>query len=140
MDMDTKTSYWIVLFTAFFVAAGVMLNAYRELNRMDYLSVTPPPSLPQSSETQEAKIELDFNNGKRRLFVGELATAYRLPVAIRAVAEEGRFTYQIEDGKIRELAGVRGEWKIYRNGEPVGEAVELLVIKNGDHYVFKAEP
>lgn len=137
--MDTKTSYWIVLFTAFFVAAGVMLNANRELNRLDGFSVTPPPSLPQSSETQEAKIELDFNNGKRRLFVGELATAYRLPVALRAVAREGDFTYKIEGGEIKELAGVKGEWKIYKNGKSTNESIDLLTIKSGDHYVLRIE-
>lgn len=140
MNVDTKTSYWIVLFTAFFVAAGVMLNANRELNRLDGFSVTPPPSLPQSSGAQEAKVEIDFNNGTKRMFVAELATIYRLSVALSSVAEAGGFTYRIKNGKLEELAGVTGEWKIYRNGEPVEQSVELLTIKNGDHYVFRAEP
>lgn len=117
-----------------------MLNANRELNRLDEFSVTPPPSLPQSSGTQEAKVEIDFNNGTKRMFAAKLATIYRLSVAINSVAEAGGFTYRIKNGKIEEFAGVTGEWKIYRNGEPVEQSVELLTIKNGDHYVFRAEP
>lgn len=141
MNIDTKTSYWVILFTVCFVAVGLMLNAYNELKRLES-SLTPSASLSklsQPSKVKEAKVEINFKNGTRRMFVADLAAVYPLSLALQLIAEEGKFTYRIKNGKVEEIAGVNGEWRIYRNGEPQNSHLEDLRIEPGDYYIFRQD-
>lgn len=137
MKIDTKTAYWILIGAAAFITLGVTLSVNRELDRTNGLLATPPSPLLNSAK--EARIELDFNNGDRRMFAGELDADYPLKTAVQSAAEEGNFTYRIKNGRVEELAGVKGAWRVYKNGELVEEPVDQLVIKSGDHYKFSVE-
>ena len=65
-----------------------------------------------------ARIEIDFGQGERRLFEGELkGDEFLLQEALKSVAQEAKFNYSANRGKIQSIAGVTGTWEIYKNGD-----------------------
>jgi hypothetical protein len=137
MKIETQTAYWILIVTSALVTLGIALNLNRELSHSEEEFIATPPTL--QSSVKEAIIELDFNNGKKRMFAGELDTVYPLMAALDSISKEGKFEYKVKDGKIEEIAGVRGKWRIYHNGNLPKSPVEELTIRAGDRYALKLE-
>ena len=136
MKIDTKTAYWILIGGVALVTLGITLNLNRELDRTNGL-LAESAKLPEKGE--QAKIELDFNNGKKRLFAGDLDAVYPLRSALDSISAEGGFTYSVRNGKVENIGEVRGAWAVYKNGVRVEESLDSLIIEGGDHYAFRVE-
>ena len=130
---------WIVIGGA---AAAAMLavvlsnnNYYREYwGTSEYIAKLAVP------KKEAALIELDFGGGKRRMFRGAVdKEVYPLEVALSSAAQNGNFSFQVKDEALIEIAGIRGGWSIYRNGEEVHAAWDKLSITGGDKYTFRYE-
>lgn len=130
---------WIVIgavMAAVIIALIFSINSYyREYwDISDYIAQMPIP------QKEAALIEFDFGEDGRRLFRGEVAKEiYPLDAALRSAAENGNFTFQVKDGVLVEIAGMRGNWSIYRNGEKISTVWDGLNITGGDRYTFRYE-
>lgn len=89
-------------------------------------------------ERNRVWIELDFSNGSKRLFEGDLREgSYPLTAALQTAAEAGNFSYKIEKGRIISLAKRNGNWEIYHNDNLTKNAIEKITINKGDTYSFR---
>lgn len=128
---------WIILsgVTAAAVLAILLsINGYHReyFETSDYIANLPIP------KAEAALIELDFGDGKRRIFRGAVnKDVYPLDTALNSAAENGNFSFKIKDGALAELAGISGEWNIYRNGEQINTSLRELNITGGDRYTFR---
>lgn len=141
---NNNYEYWIILFASFLGALFVIFYSNAVFNEelkkesqiIAEISIVPRQKL--------AWVEFDFGDGKKRLFEGVVdSQKYNLKVALRAVADEGRFDYKVVDGNLRVLAGVggnSGKWMVYRNSKLADVPLDKLVIAAGDHYTFRFEP
>ena len=87
-----------------------------------------------------AWIEVDFGEGKRRLFEGEVGgETYALLPALLSVAESGEFRIKVSGGRITEIAGVPATWAVYRNEKTIGTNINLLILQAGDRYAIRRE-
>lgn len=132
---------WGILVVVVLVALGIMWYAERGFYRDSGFQTSPIRSKPP---TGYARIEVDFGNGSRRLFEGEVdGTSYPLHAVLGSAAEEGGFTVTFSDGSVQEIAGVgngAGKWLVYRNGRKLGRAsVDQIMIGDGDHYTLRYE-
>lgn len=130
---------WIVIGGAAAAAVIALIfsisSYYREYwDTSNYIAQIPIP------QKETALMEFDFGEGRRRLFRGEIAKeTYPLDAALRSAAENGNFTFQVKDGALVEIAGRRGDWSIYLNGEKISTAWDGLNITGGDKYTFRYE-
>lgn len=124
-----------ILIIALFVILGLAVYAGNI-----FFKEKAPYQTPAVSSPIYAVIEIDFNNGKKRAFEGELGGGvYPLALALQSVAEEGQFAVSIKEGSVEHIAGVNGPWKIYQNGAILQRPPESLTITGGDYYVLKKE-
>lgn len=98
---------------------------------------TPPASVLPNAHT--ARIEINFSNGTKRIFEGELEESYPLLIALASVAEEGKFQLETQKDAIKEVAGVGGSWRIYKNGTATDAPLKDLTVKGGDRYMLRRE-
>lgn len=119
--------------------AVILLGLAAYAGTIFFKEKTPSP-IPAASSPNSAIIEIDFNNGKKRAFEGELGKeVYPLHLALQSVTDEGNFSLSLEGPSIKEIAGVSGPWKIYQNGAVAKGPLESLTITGGDYYVLKKE-
>ena len=92
---------------------------------------------------QQAIIEIDFGDNKRRTFAGNLGNeTYPLEEALESVAQSGKLIFEIKRGSIKRLIGVgdiSGSWIIYQNGKRATVSINKLSIASGDKYTIKLE-
>lgn len=98
-----------------------------------------PPQGAYLPNAHTARIEIDFSNGAKRVFEGELGESYPLLIALTSVAEEGNFQFETQKDAIKEIAGVGGSWRIYKNGAYIDAPLNNLTVKGGDRYMLKHE-
>ena len=123
---------WVIaLLAVLFFIYPTMKNSGKDTNLL------PLGNTPQEINT--ARIEIDFNNGSRRVFEGELKESYPLLLALESVAEEGSFQLKTQKDIIKQIAGVGGSWKIYKNGVPTNAPLNDLVVSGGDRYMLRSE-
>lgn len=87
---------------------------------------------------------VDFGNGQRRAFAGDIYTGMTILAALRAAENVGSFQVKTDDrGAVVEIAGVknngRKRWRMYVNGDPLSELPGNLEIRDGDKVMFKYE-
>lgn len=136
--MKSKTLNFKKTFPFLIAALFLLLVAYKypglEKNR--------PSNTPEAKNIQEsgvALVDIDFGNKKRK-FEGEVNNhTFPLSTALVALSRDTNVTYQVRNGKIEDIAGVRGAWRIYRNGVRAEAPLDKLVIARGDHYTLKLE-
>lgn len=140
---DTKTA-WIVIIASAGTALALVFQSHRAFVREADQIVNDENFSVLSSPGSSAWIEIDFGNGLRRMFEGDLDNlAYPFESALRASARAGGFTYTIRQGKIIELAGVqgsKGQWRVYQNQKPILASLDQMAIKTGDTYTLRYEP
>ncbi len=137
---------WIVFGAALAVALFVIMQSYdRFLDEERALldSARAPAVASRFVHAGRAWIEIDFGNGGRRMFEGDLGDLiYPLESGLRAASRAGDFTYEIRKGRIVELAGVHNaeeQWRVYRNRQRIQAAVEDITLAQGNTYTFRYE-
>lgn len=136
---------WLIVGLAVLIALAVLFyannNFYQEF-------ITDSKSLqnyaiPKKTKTDHALVELDFGNGKKRAFKGEVdGRTYDLKSSLELIAQEARFAFREKNGRIEKLADISnasGVWKIYKNGEKTSRPLQELTITGGDKYVLRFE-
>lgn len=143
-ELDNNLS-WILVGLTVFIALVVLFyansNFYQEfINTSESLNNY---AIPKNSKAEHAFVELDFGNGQRRAFRGEVDGAtYGLKDSLELISKVADFTFREKNGRIENLAGVGnapGSWKIYKNGEPHNQPLPQLTITKGDKYVLRFE-
>lgn len=145
--MPSKKVTWIIIAVSFALATGVIFYSndsfYEDYkSNTEMMSNSPLPSRPEIDGV--ARVEMDFGNGLKRAFEGEVSNnPYPLITVLDVISEEGNFKWAARDGKIAGIAGVAnqtGSWKIYKNGSLKEEGLEQLSVTGGDRYVLRFEP
>jgi hypothetical protein len=142
--LESKLSHWVLLGTAFIGAVIVIVytnNAFYQ----EFLDTTRPldiRTIPRDSVGDRAWVEIDFGDGKPRLFAGTMdRQTYTLKTALSAIAHEADFAVTLRNERIETIAGVGkrdGTWNIYYGGEKLEESrLDALLIKAGDRYVLR---
>lgn len=130
---------WIVLGIVFSIALGLIFysnNAFYQEFLYTAATYTKPAT---KVKAKKAWIEIDFGE-RKRLFEGDIGKyIYTLDAALKSVAREGDFAIKTRAGKITEIAGVTGPWKIYKNGEEAEGPPNQLAISAGDSYALRLE-
>lgn len=136
---------WLIIGVTVLIALAVLFysnnNFYQEfINESKSLQNYV---IPRSTKANQAFIELDFGNGKKRAFRGEVdGRTYDLKSSLELIAKEAQFTFRERSGRIEKLADIgnaSGVWKIYRNGEKINLPLQELMITGGDKYVLRFE-
>lgn len=130
---------WILLLAAFLAGLAAIFFA-NSVFYSDHLKRTGEIANTVIPEHGTAWIELDFGNGSKRLFEGNLrGRAYPLLTGLDAAADAGNFRYKIGTGKIVSLAGIQGNWKIYKNNGLITDPVDKIILEKGDQYSLRRE-
>lgn len=139
--MDTKQSYYwlIVAVAAIGTLAGIyILSGYLEKEA----TIAPGPAVSQKKADAGARVTIDFGNGKKRAFKGEVVEGMTVYDALVASREVGGFSLSFKGDAINEIDGVKNNshiWRSYVNGKPLADLPQFEEIKPGDEIVFKFE-
>lgn len=136
-------SAWITIAVALAAALSVMLRAHLLWEAEFFEAIQREDSADAASE-ERALVEIDFGDGRRRMFEGSAPVFFHpLDFALTSAAEAGRFSVTVRDGRIAELAGINGalggRWRVYRGQEQIRDPVDRVIIRNGEHYVIRYE-
>lgn len=143
--VESRHAWTVVIFVSI-TAFILIIRAYNEFRADIGRTIDSARAVSSDGEKQGlAWIEIDFGNGKKRLFEGDVSQrSYTLDIALYAAGQAGLFDFTVEQGKIAALADIpntrQKKWIIYRNGKPASEdALENLIIAEGDQYAFRYE-
>lgn len=84
-------------------------------------------------------VEIDYSNGRKRLFTGDFLQSFPLAMVLEAAVKDGTIKLTMKKGVIESVDGVRGRWAIYHGKKSVGSKLNGLSIKGGDKYTIKKE-
>ena len=134
---------WIIFITVA-IAAQILILAYNDATQQEYraLSIALSTNIRNESKADLARVEIIFENGRRRMFQGNLGTEiFTLRSALEAITNEGKFVLAVKNGQIESLAGLGkpNQWKIYRNNKLQKESLDQLKISGGDLYSLRQE-
>ena len=140
---NVNLSHWFIIGIAALGAAFLIFwaeNRYeRELER-DLKVILQSKS---AVRDKYALLEVDFGNGKKRYFQGDVnGYQYTLSDVLDSAANNGKFSLTLRNGDIAELAGIYdsgGSWKIYLNDREQNTSADALVVEAGDKYVLRYE-
>ena len=123
---------FILLLVGYFYLAS--LKEYLNVSRN--AAKTPLISL---NKSLKGWVEIDYSNGKKRVFVGDFYREFPLATVLSASFDSGKLKLVIKNGVIESVGGVKGRWVIYQNKKPLGSKLSSLTIKGGDKYTIKKE-
>lgn len=133
---------WYLLGGAAAVAAAVMFFENDRFYK-DFREYATLPSGDQSWE-DTARFTLDFGDGRRRTFVGTVASGMTILSTLRAAEVTGRFSAVTDArGTLVEIAGIRSshsrQWQAYRNNAPVADLLGHVEVQPGDRIMLRYE-
>lgn len=139
--MDTKQLYyWLIVAVA---ALGTLAGIYILSGYLDEESaIVPGGVVSQKKADGGARVLIDFGNGKKRAFRGEVVGGMTVYDALVASREVGGFSLSFKGDAINEIDGVKNNsriWRAYVNGEPVVGLPQFEEVKPGDEIVFRFE-
>ena len=146
-DKGSSNPLYIALTVAAFLLALVLIFSWNDSFYYDMQayfldqSLTPPGSRRVSSP---GKLAIDFGNGKKRTFEGEVLRGMTVLSALRAAESAGNFRVLTSDrGVVVDIAGIRQNshrrWRILLNNLPLSELPGETAIGAGDRILFKYE-
>lgn len=137
--------YLGVAVVAFFLATAFIFSWNSSFNS-DFRSYFSFPASPNGSRLNaHGRLVVDFGNGRKRAFEGEVRTGMTVLLALRAAEKAGNFkTVLDERGRIVDIAGVKnnGEkrWRADVNGQPVTNgSLGSTAISAGDKIMVRYE-
>ncbi len=135
---------WITLAAAIAVAIAATLRG-QYLWQTELLETATGREDPVRAAPEEhAVVKIDFGNGRQRMFEGSAPIFFHpLDFALKSVAETGKFSVVVKDGRIVKLADINnaagGQWRVYRGEKQIRDPVDRVVIRNGERYVIRYE-
>ncbi|MDO8600536.1 MAG: DUF4430 domain-containing protein [bacterium] len=136
--METHSKYYWVIVG---VAALAVLGTIFVLS--DYLAKDAAISPDQVKKAEEkARLLIDFGDGKKRAFRGEVTENMTVYGALVAVREAAGLSFSLKGDAVEEIDGVKNnshEWHYYVNGEPVKTSPQFEEVDPGDEITFKFE-
>lgn len=91
-----------------------------------------------------ASLTIDFGNGEKRAFEGEIAEGETLVHALGQAAKAGNFSYKLDEknnlAAIDDFSGGKNKsWFWYLNGEKISKPINEISLKSGDKILIKHE-
>ena len=137
--------FWTVLGIVYISSLTLISYANDSFDKEVTLLISPSKASyapPVHISEKRAWIEIDFGNGKKRMFESALGEEnYSLETALASAARAGNFSFSAENGRINHIAHIDnpGAWRVYRNGNITQSSIKNLTITGGDRYTFKHE-
>lgn len=131
---------WAILGAVIAISAAAIFYTAERLRRESLATMESMQALSISRNPAQnfAWVEIDFGNGKKRLFRGEVGReAYPLRATIESIAKDSDLPIKIHGGSITEIEGIAGVWNIYRNSEMLAAPLGSLQITGGERYVIR---
>jgi len=136
-----KVTAWFCISAALIFSLAMI--AYMQRNFKKDIASSLDPIYTARMSPRFGFIEIDFGDGSRRRFQGDLDNMpYPLRDTLLLIAKEGGLRLDIENGKIKEIGGVGGsggEWRVYQKGSPRERNLEELNITGGEEYLLRYE-
>lgn len=131
--MDThSTKYWYILGAVVLVAAVFVMWANSEISK-EFFSLFPAK---QAQNANRVKIVIDFGNGKKRAFGGQLMPDMTVERALAVSHSVAGISYVIEGSRVVEIEGVRvtvnKKWHVYVNDSAQDSIPVTYLMKPGD--------
>lgn len=146
MDSSRNTSrnrlYWFLAIAAAVLAVAFIFLANESFYR-DYQGYftkdQEPPHAPAT-----ARLTIDFGDGRRRAFEGEVAVGMTALSALRTAQAAGSFSLAInQNGEVNEIGGLANsggrKWRAYRNGALLTDVPGHAEVAAGDRIIFRYE-
>lgn len=137
MENSKSKYYWGIVA----IAALAVLGMVFVLN--DYLAkdaaIVSNDTGSKNAETK-ARLLIDFGNGKKRAFRGEVIGG--MTVQDTLLASMGEVSFRVDGDGIKEIDGVKNNshhWQYYVNGEKKTVLPEFEEVNPGDEIVFRLE-
>ncbi len=136
--------YWTALLMAFAAVLAVIFSEddkfYRDFER--YFSGLQPSI--SGRATLPTRLTIDFGNGERRAFQGEVEDGMTILAALFASQTAGRFSVSTDSrGRVIDIAGIRAgggrAWRVYLNDAPIQDLPGHTEIQPGDKILFRYE-
>jgi hypothetical protein len=137
----TSFEMWIVFVATAILTASLIFYAKKEIEKEISLANDAANAI-FIPRAQYSWIEIDFGNGKKRLFQGRVEEEVFLSAALSNITRDNKLSFLIKNGSIQELDGKKNatdRWRIYKNGEQMPPPLNLLLIASGDHYTIRYE-
>ncbi|MBI2055750.1 MAG: hypothetical protein HYT42_02570 [Candidatus Sungbacteria bacterium] len=136
---------FVVIVLAFLIAAALIFSWNSSFNS-DFQNYFSSPFSPgESSPDVRGRLVIDFGNGRKRAFEGEVRLGMTVLLALRAAEKAGNFkTVLDERGRIVDIAGVKNNsekrWRTDLNGLPVNNgSLNKTAVSAGDKIIFRYE-
>lgn len=140
--MRQQGLYWTIAVAVFLAAVAVIFFQNEAFYRdfLGYFSFAPSVV----SQPRTARLTIDFGDGTKRAFEGQVAGGMTIISALRVSQAAGQFEAVTDNrGQVIDIAGVKNgnkkRWEVYRNGDAVAELPGHVEIRPGDKLVFRYE-
>ncbi len=132
--MDPKlhsSKYWYIL--GALVAVAVVFIVWANLKISKEFQPVP---VKQAQNVDRVKILIDFGNGKKRAFGGQLTPDMSVARALEASRSVAGISYTLEGARVVEIEGVRvtvsKKWHVYVNDSTEDGVPISYLLKPGD--------
>lgn len=135
-----NSNYWAIIGLYVVLILLLVNHSYsRSIKEFEALSLYSAKNrLAGADKPRKAWVELDYGNGKKRLFLGEFDKKYPFYTVLYAAAQKGTINFSTDKkGKIEKIDKVKSDWRIYHNGQYSGLVLDGMTIGGGDEYVIK---
>jgi hypothetical protein len=140
--MDTKqTYYWAIVGVAALAVLGIVFVFGNYLAR-DASFVPQEVGKKTEESGAKARLVIDFGNGTKRVFRGDVAEGMTVYDALLASQEVGGLSFSLNGEEVNEIGGVKNnshEWRYYVNGKSAKTAPQFEEVKPGYEIVFRFE-
>lgn len=130
--------YWVIVALASFAVLGIVFVLGNSLQK----EISAPVPGTVFKREGGARLVVDFGNGKKRAFRGEVVSGMTVYDALAAAREAGGLTVAFRGDAVEEIGGVKNnshEWRYYVNGKPAASVPQFEEVKPGDEVVFRFE-
>lgn len=128
----------------FLMAAAVLLLVLSGflVSRFSIRSILPQAQAPQI--IGKAVLTIDFGNGEKRAFEGNIIENEILVGVLTQASKAGNFSYKLDQknnlAAIEEfIADGKKSWHWYLNGKKINKPLSEIIIKDGDDILIKYE-
>lgn len=147
LGKEPSNLFYIGLVVAAFLFAVVLIFSWNDSFYYDMqaysIGLSSIPTKPGGASGL-GRVVIDFGNGKKRSFEGEVKVGMTVLSALRAAEGAGNFrTLTNGRGGIIDIAGVKNNshrrWRVWLNGVSLAQLPGETAISAGDRILFKYE-
>ncbi|MCX6813818.1 MAG: DUF4430 domain-containing protein [Candidatus Azambacteria bacterium] len=135
--MNKKDDYVLMLFALLLLILSASVIFWFSGNKQDNnISQSAPKIIGQ------AELTVDFGNGQKRVFEGEIIDGETLLDALNQASKAGNFSYKLDEKN--NLAVIEDfirnnnkSWHWYLNDKKIDKSLNEIILKSGDKILIK---